>query len=328
MTTGRPRLLHVGCGRRARVHLAAQRACGDFELAGVCDTDPARAAASARQYGVPAFTDAGEAIRQVVPDVVVLCTPPYDRVPTVEAALEHGCRAVLLEKPTCLGPAELAQLCRLADRALIAVNLQYRWMTHWQRLRSLVADGVLGTLEEIVASTRFGPLQQGEHVLQLALETAAAAAAKPAGWVLAAGAGHELYGDRDSPASLVGIAGLGEARLSFVHGPAAPLVPADEQRPWNALRVRATGSDGHLDVTVNRGWELRTRAGTQRGETEWYRDDLAAQTALYADLALGQRGAARQEFPTAVAAVAAATSLLFAAIASATHGRTEYLTGG
>ena len=108
---GAPRVAVIGCGRiGTQGHLPAfARAAeaGLCRLVGACDVDPARAAAAARPYGVPAFTSAEALLERVGPDVVSIATLPSSHRDLVLQALAAGCH-VLCEKPVAMNAAEAA----------------------------------------------------------------------------------------------------------------------------------------------------------------------------------------------------------------------------
>lgn len=98
----------VGVGKIARdQHLPALAASDAFDL--VASVDPA-----ARLPGLPAYAELEQAL-DAQPQIraVALCTPPAVRAQLAQRALRRGCH-VLLEKPPCVQPEELAGLRRLA----------------------------------------------------------------------------------------------------------------------------------------------------------------------------------------------------------------------
>ncbi|MFI6394282.1 Gfo/Idh/MocA family protein [Nonomuraea sp. NPDC050540] len=330
LTSGGIRVLHVGCGRRAKAHLKAQLSSGQYLLAGLCDVNGVRArelAASMRLADTHAFEDPVEACTALQPELVVLAIPPQSRPELVRALVSAGCPAVLVEKPIALTPSDLADLQEIGRSTPVFVNTQYRWMPHWRKLLRYVGAGWLGELAEVRLSTRFAPFEQGEHVISLGLEIASLAGVPAPRWVLAAACGIERHGPRETPAELIAVAGLGAARMHLVHGAVAPLVRGDEDAPWNALVVHARGTEGWLDVTVNKGYTLVSGVRRLEGATEWYRDDESAQRSLYIDLAGWLRGPRTESFPTAVESASAASGFLFAAERSArTRQRVSLLT--
>src|SRR5215213_9759961 len=162
------RILQVGCGGRAKAHIAAMQACGAVELLALCDLDEKRLNTAGEQFGIERrYRDMGEAIRAEQPDLVDIVTPPTLRAAIVEPAIAAGARALLIEKPIALTPSEMRRLVELGHDRLIAVNTQYQWMPHWQRIWQLLREQQLGEIRMIRASTGCNILEQGPHILDL-----------------------------------------------------------------------------------------------------------------------------------------------------------------
>src|SRR6478736_429933 len=119
----------IGCGSVSVVHLGAITNLDGIDLVGVCDTDADRAAAVARQHGVPWFPNHLELLEAVDPEVVHICTPHDQHVPVAIDSLDAGV-AVLLEKPVGHTVAEAERLIAAARRRpdiKIGVCLQNRY---------------------------------------------------------------------------------------------------------------------------------------------------------------------------------------------------------
>src|SRR4051794_28655643 len=119
----------IGCGDVSVVHLQAIGNLAGVELAGVCDTDPGRAAAAAQRYGVPAFAGHRELLDAVRPDVVHVCTPHHQHAPVALDCLDAGV-AVLVEKPVAHTIAEADRLVAAArerPQVKVGICLQNRY---------------------------------------------------------------------------------------------------------------------------------------------------------------------------------------------------------
>jgi predicted dehydrogenase len=142
------RAVVVGCGDVSVVHLDAIHKLDGVRLAGVCDTDPGRAAAAAARYGVPAFAGHRELLDAVQPDVVHVCTPHHQHAQVAIDCLEAGV-AVLVEKPVAHTVAE-AERVIAAARAHPAVKagicLQNRYNAASRAARALLGTGELGAV--------------------------------------------------------------------------------------------------------------------------------------------------------------------------------------
>ncbi|NHA15370.1 Gfo/Idh/MocA family protein [Thioalkalivibrio sp. XN279] len=147
----RPRVALIGGGKIAEQHLLGLQQAGDVRLQGICDLSPALAEYTAGRFGVAGWhTDYRAMLEQDEVDVVHVLTPPatHDRI--VRDCLERGCH-VIVEKPIALSNEGFNDLWDLAQsRSLRLVeNHNYRFNAPIRRLEAIVAQGEIGTLEEV-----------------------------------------------------------------------------------------------------------------------------------------------------------------------------------
>jgi predicted dehydrogenase len=292
------------------------------DLVGICDLDERRLHATADTFGITdRFGDMAEMIRSTGPELVDIVTQPTLRAAIVEPAIAAGAPALLIEKPIALTPSEMRRLVALGQDCLIAVNTQYQWMPHWQRIWQLLHEQQLGEIRLIRASTGCNMLEQGPHILDLALKAATIAGLPAPEWVLAACAGREYFGDIPVPADTSATIGLGDARLHLNAGPSAPPVPG-ETVIWYQQQVELIGSRGRAWVSLNQGWQLWLDDRFEAGATGWPQNDGEAQRALFTDLRDTLHGPADawRAFPTRIEAAARNADVLFGCYASAIEG--------
>jgi predicted dehydrogenase len=314
------RVLQVGCGGRAQHHIAAMLASEAVELVALCDLDEARLHKTGEAFGIARrYRDMAEAIRAEQPELVDIVTPPTVRAAIIEPAIAAGAPALLIEKPLALTPSESRRLAELGRDRLIAVNTQYQWMPHWQRFWHLLAEGGLGRVRLLRASTRCNILEQGPHIIDLALKAAACAGLPNPEWVLAACAGLEHFGPTPVPADTSATIGLGDVRLHLNAGPSAPEVPS-ETVIWYQQQVEVLGDAGRLWVSLNQGWKLWRDGAFEQGPTGWPHNDREAQSALFVSLRESLRGDGWRQFPTRIDVAARNADLLFGCYASALRG--------
>jgi predicted dehydrogenase len=138
----------VGCGDVSIVHLQALEKLAGVELVGVCDTDAARAAATAERYGVPSFTGHRQLLEATRPEVVHVCTPHHQHVPVAIDCLHAGV-GVLVEKPVAHTVAEADRLIAAAHahpEAKAGICLQNRYNAATRAARELLGSGELGAV--------------------------------------------------------------------------------------------------------------------------------------------------------------------------------------
>jgi len=152
----------IGAGGIVRdAHLPAYRRAG-FKVAGVYDSDLAKAKALAADFKLPViYATLSEAVgaapggRPPVFDVAV----PAHALPGVVSALPAG-RAVLLQKPFGEDLPAARYLLKACQRRRLraAVNFQLRFAPAVARARQMIAAGVIGELSDIeVRITTFTP---------------------------------------------------------------------------------------------------------------------------------------------------------------------------
>ena len=139
-------LILIGGGSIAQLaHLPALRRLRDdglVELAGVCDTDEARAAAVAAQFGIPrSGSDWRAMVRQSGATAVSICVPPGPNVQLVVDALDMGLH-VMCEKPPARSVAQAERMAAAAVArpelvTMVAFNRRHAPLYTWARERSL-----------------------------------------------------------------------------------------------------------------------------------------------------------------------------------------------
>jgi predicted dehydrogenase len=321
------RVVQVGCGERGQLHTEAMLAAGVIDLAALCDLDAGRLQATGERFGVThLYEDMAAMIRQEQPELVDIITPPTLRVAVDELALEAGAPAILIEKPIALKPAETRRLVELGRERLIAVNTQYQWMPHWQRFWALLAERALGEVRLLRASTRCNILEQGPHILDLALKAASLSGLPEPEWVLAAASGLEYFGDIPVPADLSATVGLGPARLHLNAGPSAPAVPGETDF-YHQQQIEISGDAGRLWVSLSQGWKLWRDGRVESGPTGFEADDAVAQPALFRHLHAAIRSGRQADFPTRIEVAARRSDLMFGCYASALRRKVVELPG-
>jgi predicted dehydrogenase len=140
----------------AEVVPAFQRSA-ENELIAVASRDPARAAAYARDHGIPCAHGSYDALledEQI--DAVYIALPNALHGKWIRTALDAG-KHVLCEKPLTPTSAEAAELFDLASSRglLLAEAFMYRHHPKTLRVRDLLREGTIGELRTIQCSFSF-----------------------------------------------------------------------------------------------------------------------------------------------------------------------------
>src|SRR5206468_12983413 len=107
------RVALVGCGKIADDHVLAIQRIADCEIVAICDKEPLMAEQLAQRFGIKqCFSDVGELLRTVAPDVVHVTTPPQSHFALAKQCLNSGCH-VYVEKPFALTADETDELLEL-----------------------------------------------------------------------------------------------------------------------------------------------------------------------------------------------------------------------
>ena len=126
-----------------------------YRRIGAADPDASRLEPVVGELGVLPFSDFGEALEHVCPDVVLICTPPALHLPQALAAVRSGAH-VFVEKPLSHSREGVDELIREAterDRTL-QVGYNWRFDPGVQKVKALVEQGAIGRI--IWARAEFG----------------------------------------------------------------------------------------------------------------------------------------------------------------------------
>lgn len=137
----------VGCGAIAPTHIRAlAKLPGDARVTHCCDTDPVRAATTAREFGLTAASfEEVLANREI--DAVTVCTPSGLHGALGQRALAAG-KHVVIEKPMEVTAAACEPLlaAQRASGRKVAIISQHRFDPASQRVRAALDAGQLGRL--------------------------------------------------------------------------------------------------------------------------------------------------------------------------------------
>ncbi|GAB3265657.1 Gfo/Idh/MocA family protein [Chitinimonas naiadis] len=175
----------IGCGRigcefdddAARIgiytHAAAYRAADGVELWAIADADPAKLANCGDRYGIPPerrYLDAGRMLATEPLQLLSIAAPDRFHSTLAEQALVvPSLQGLLLEKPLALSLDEGRRLLGLASERQVAfaVNYSRRFCQAHARVRTALAAGALGQVQQVSGYYGKGIRHNGSHWLDL-----------------------------------------------------------------------------------------------------------------------------------------------------------------
>jgi predicted dehydrogenase len=279
--TARVRAAIVGCGPRAREHVAAYALVPEARVIAACARTREHVETFCAEMDVPgAYTDAGEMLEREAPDVVHLVTTAPDRIPLMELVARLEVPVAIVEKPIAIQAEDRARLASIVSGAetRFLVNTQLPFHSKLDELLRAVAEGAIGDVHLIDASCGSTVLDQGVHLIDLAHRFADLASPVR---VFAQCAGTEaLAWPEPSPDDVLMDATFeGGERMHLVAGSTAPRIGPD--RPFYLhKRIAVHGSRGSVEWRMT-GWErLEEGRRVDGGPLDYDAEDRRAQAAL------------------------------------------------
>lgn len=143
----KPRVGIIGCGRISVMHAEALKALDCVDFVACCDVKPDRAQATAKKYGLNAYTSYEQMIAAENLDCVHICLPHYLHAKTAIYAFEHGLN-VLSEKPMDIDYASAERAVEVAKREnkLYGVIFQCRYNNSAVLVKNALDSGKLGKI--------------------------------------------------------------------------------------------------------------------------------------------------------------------------------------
>ncbi len=224
----------------------------DAEIVGICDEDPARMEAAARNLAIPPehiFTDYRQCLEQAKPDIAILCPATAEHGLWVERVAPYGPH-ILLEKPMAASLAEADAMIRAVEATgkTLVINWPLAWYPPHVTSKRLIDEGVIGDVIEVhYYDGNRGPLHHLADKVEVSAEEVARQ--KSASW---------WYQHEKGGGSLLDYLGYGVTLGSWFHDGRKPIevTAAVDQNP--GLEV-----DEH-SVTV-----ARYERGLSKFETRW-----------------------------------------------------------
>ncbi|WEK05950.1 MAG: Gfo/Idh/MocA family oxidoreductase [Candidatus Devosia phytovorans] len=148
------RLLMLGTGGMARLHVKGFNDVPGVEIVAAVDTDAEKLAEFLALHGIPrGFATLDEALAWGEFDAVTNITPDRVHYPTTMQLLDAG-KHVFCEKPLATDHAKALEMTEKAEALGLAnmVNLTYRNVPQLQKAHELIKAGAIGKVKHIEAS--------------------------------------------------------------------------------------------------------------------------------------------------------------------------------
>jgi predicted dehydrogenase len=147
-------ILVIGGGSIGKRHLKNLLAIGEKAVAMV-EPNTERAAANAKEFGVPIFPSVDAAFAEQAFDTALVCSPSVYHGVNASDLLKRGCD-VFVEKPLSHTAADVDDLVRLAKEArrITMVGSNWKFYPSFQKIKELLGAGAIGRV--LSARCQFG----------------------------------------------------------------------------------------------------------------------------------------------------------------------------
>jgi len=265
----------LGCGPRAKEHVAVYGEIDTMQMVAVCDLVEERRKDFQHRFGVEkAYDDYETMLAAEKPDVVHIVTQPSRREWECEAAAKAGARAIIVEKPMAVVPSDLEGLRRVRSSydCEIIVNCQRRYFPQFRDgTITDIVQNKLGDLYLCRASAMGNCMGMGPHLMDL-LMLFLAEAQPEAVWATAYDYHEESYfAAHRAPEHILSEYWFpGGLRVFFDCSTEALGTPGEESF-WMHLHFDFLGSRGRLYLTQNKGYWYQTEGMAEpvHGESSW-----------------------------------------------------------
>lgn len=178
------RAIVVGCGKigalfeaepkrtKPASHAGAIVKNPETTLTAFVDTDSrALERASALFPDSVCYTSLAKCLAIETPDILIVATPPQERLRVVQAAARAGVKMIVCEKPLASGVKEAREIQKVISRSKITfvLNYQRRFSPLFARARSAIARNVLGRINQVTCYYSNGLRNNGGHLIDALL---------------------------------------------------------------------------------------------------------------------------------------------------------------
>ena len=148
------RVACVGAGYFAQFHYDSWARMDRVDLIGACDRDLEKAQAT----GLPAFTDLGQMLDDLTPDLLDIILPPVAHADAIRTALAAGIKWIICQKPFCTDLSEARRMVAAAEKAgtRLIIHENFRFQPWYRALKNELQAGCIGEPQQITFRLRPG----------------------------------------------------------------------------------------------------------------------------------------------------------------------------
>ncbi|MEM7091155.1 MAG: Gfo/Idh/MocA family oxidoreductase [Pseudomonadota bacterium] len=157
------RVACVGAGYFSQFHYGSWARIPGVDLRASCNRDIEKA----RATGLPAYDNLARMLHDHQPDLLDIILPPVTHAETIRLALDNGVKWMICQKPFCQDLDEARAICALAEQvgATIVVHENFRFQPWYRAIRTALAEGQIGTVQQATFRLRPGDGQGPEAYL-------------------------------------------------------------------------------------------------------------------------------------------------------------------
>lgn len=154
----RIRVACVGTGYFSRFQYRAWKRIPEVDLVAVCNRTRSGAEAFSAEFGIPkVHTDVALMLRDAMPDLLDVITPPETHLAAIRAAATTG-TDVICQKPFCATLDEAREATRIAEAAGIrlVIHENFRFQPWYREIKQILDGGRLGQVFQATFRLRPG----------------------------------------------------------------------------------------------------------------------------------------------------------------------------
>ena len=255
----------IGCGPRAHWHAQAYEFVKGAKLVACANRGRQRLNEFSSRFGLHAYEDAAEMLRNENPDIVHLVTGPDARTNLMQIISENNVPACVVEKPLAREVTDWNAIQAIVGttKTKFAIGHQFRWHKDLCRCRLAIQNGEIGRLRFIDFSAGMNITGQGTHILDYAMSlNDDSPVARVFGTAHGTREMSEYHPGPDT--TLAQVLFTNGVSAMWNNGSTSPKVGVADTN-WQHVRIAAYGERGHVLWEEFGRWEIVTPTRFEHG---------------------------------------------------------------